>query len=74
MDLRLRYKLKYMVDTVHLMVNRLNRKSNIYLLFIPSMFFVVILILLLVSLSTNKSSEQVATTDEPSILGEEVER
>lgn len=63
-----------MVDTVHLMANRLNRKANIYLLFIPSIFFVLILVLLLVSLATKKANEQVATTQEPSILGEEVER
>lgn len=61
-----------MQETVHLHPNRLNRDINIFLLFIPAVVFVLLIFLLFSGF--RKNEVQVATTQEPSILGEEVER
>jgi hypothetical protein len=58
-----------MSDTVHLHVNRLNRRANIFLLFLPALIFAILLALLL----QIQPQKEVATTSEPSILGDEVE-
>ena len=58
-----------MYRPVHIHPNRLNRSHNIFLLFIPAIIFVLALTFLL----TFKPKEEIATTAEPSILGDETE-
>ena len=58
-----------MSELVHLHPNRLNRSHNIFLLFIPAIIFVLALTFLL----TFKPKEEIATTEQPSILGDETE-
>jgi hypothetical protein len=54
---------------LHIHVNRLNRRANIFLLFLPALIFAIILALLL----RIQPQKEVANTSEPSILGDEVE-
>ena len=54
-------------EAVHIFENRLNRHTNIYLLFIPILIFVLVLTLFV---SFKKNSETAATVN-PDILGTE---
>lgn len=56
-------------ETVHIHPNRLNHSLNLFLLFIPAIVFVLTLAFLI----SNKPKEDIATTSEPSILGDETE-
>jgi len=56
-------------ETVHLHTNRLNHGLNLFLLFIPAIVFVLTLAFLL----SNRTKEDIATTSQPSILGDETE-
>lgn len=57
-----------MYDLLHLHPNRLNRSFNVFLLFLPAIIFAIVLALIL----SAKPRQEVATTAEPSILGDEV--
>ncbi|MFZ5933071.1 MAG: hypothetical protein ACOYT7_03300 [Patescibacteria group bacterium] len=59
-----------MYEPVHIHRSSLNRDLNVFLLFIPAIIFVLVIAFLL----TFKSKEEIATTAEPSILGEETEK
>ena len=58
-----------METPLHIHVNRLNRRANIFLLFLPALIFALLLALLL----QVQPKKEVANTSEPSILGDEVE-
>jgi len=61
-----------MHEIIHLHPNKLNRDINIYLLFIPAIVFVILTFLLFAGFRPNEP--QIATTQEPSVLGEETSR
>jgi len=56
-------------ETVHIHPNRLNHGLNLFLLFIPAIVFVLTLAFLI----STKPKEDIATTSQPSILGDETE-
>ena len=56
---------------LHLHTNRLNRGVNVFLLLIPSIIFIIVLAILL--LSRNSDSQEIATINKPSVLGDEAE-
>lgn len=60
-----------MYEPVHIHPSRLNRDINVILLFIPAFVLVIFATFLFIALSKNNLKEQVATTQEPSVLGEE---
>lgn len=55
----------------HLHTNRLNRGVNVMYLLIPTVVFIVVLAFLLFNYSKNSQLQGIATSAEPSILGEE---
>ncbi len=58
-----------MTDPLHIHSNRLSRDVNVLLLLIPSIIFILILALLMFS---NKDNFQdIATVNEPTVLGKE---
>ncbi len=56
---------------IHLHTNRLNRGVNVLLLLIPSIIFIIVLAILL--FSRNSDIKEIASINEPSVLGEEAE-
>jgi hypothetical protein len=57
--------------TVHLHPDKLAHRHNVYLFLIPAIIFVFILIILFINLQDIKN-QQIASTSEPTVLGEEV--
>lgn len=58
-------------EPLHITPNRLNRDINVFLLLIPAVVFGLLLAILVSGFRGKVVKEQVATLQEPTVLGEE---
>lgn len=61
-----------MLETVHLHPSKASDGKNLFLLFLPAIVFIILTFILFAGIKKEKA--QIATTQEPSVLGEESEK